>query len=78
MCMETITQLTPMGQEAFDAGRIMKVVDDQVDLAVMTIWIGMFNVFEGLVKLTFMVGFIVGTFNRQASQSNEEELRTLL
>jgi len=44
MCMVTATQLTPAGEEKFDTGRILKIVDSTVETAVEASWITCFTV----------------------------------
>jgi len=54
--MDTVSQLTPMYQELYDTGRVMKVVDVQLDGSV-TAFLTVFELYGSLVKLLFMFLF---------------------
>jgi len=46
LCMDTATQLTPKGEEKFDTGRILKIVDSAVDKSVEASWMACFTVWR--------------------------------
>ena len=56
--MDIITQLTPEYEEQFDTGRVMKIADVQIDLAVHTTWLACFNLYGNLFKIIAMIAFV--------------------
>jgi len=76
--MDTVTQLTPLGEEEYDVGRVMKIADVQVEDAVQASFVAWFSLYANCVKLVLVIGFIVYTSVSQYLLSDDERLLLLV
>ena len=53
-----MTQLEPLAQEDFDVGRVLKIIDSQIENAVDASWLACFELWASGVQLALMLTYI--------------------